>query len=45
MDNIYKCCSVNREMIEMSREMDLSRKWPNPNLRIKLPIQGQHKIH
>jgi hypothetical protein len=25
--------------------MDLSRKWPYPNIREKLPIQGQHKIH
>jgi len=33
-------------MIEMSREMDLSRRWPYPNIIIQyLPIQGQHKIH
>ena len=45
MDNIIRCCSVNREMIEMSREMDLSRKWPYPNITEYLPIQGQHEIH
>jgi hypothetical protein len=43
--DIIKCCSVNRDMSEMSREMDLTRKWPYAIIVQYHTIQGQHEIH
>ena len=36
---------MNRDMREMSQMMDLTGKWPYPNILEYHTIQGQHEIH